>query len=135
MWVHRFPGVFWAAPEPVPFTPRALQAFNRDHFFFRYEPGHGDIVVDVGAGFGSEVLSCSKLVGTAGTVVAIEAEPATFRCLQRTCEKNGLTNVVLIHAAVTDAPGLVRMTESADYVTNEIVRGANSGAVVPAITL
>ena len=44
----------------------------------RLHPQPGDIVLDVGAGTGTEALPLSQLVGDKGKVVSIEAHPATF---------------------------------------------------------
>lgn len=67
---------------------------------FIYTPKEGDIVVDIGAGIGSETYHYSKAVGPNGKVISIEAHPDTFRCLQKFCEFNCLTNVILVNAAI-----------------------------------
>ena len=134
-WVHRYPRVCFAAPEPVALSPKALDAFTHEHFLYEYSPGPGDLVVDVGAGFGSEILTFSRLVGSEGKVIAIEAAPGTFRCLEFTCEKNSLQNVEMIHAAVTDKRGEVSITQQNDYLTNSISPDATAGVRVPALSL
>jgi FkbM family methyltransferase len=134
-WVHRYPRARWAAPEPVILSPKALDAFTYEHFFYEYVPASGDLVVDVGAGFGSEVLTFSRLVGTEGKVIAIEAEPRTVGCLEFTCAENSLQNVQVVHAAVTDQRGEVSITQHKDYMSNSISPGAAGGVRVPALRL
>jgi FkbM family methyltransferase len=76
----------------------------RDIWFHNYTPREGDVVVDVGAGIGSETFVFSKAVGDTGRVLAIEAHPKTFRILEAQCRANRLANVVTCSCAVTDAP-------------------------------
>jgi FkbM family methyltransferase len=106
----------------------------RDIFLHGHSLAPGDVVLDIGAGIGTEVLPFSKMVGESGKVVAVEAHPATFRRLQRVCELNNLHNVRLVHAAVmdTDAPVHITDLQAEDYLENKI--GAD-GVEVPALTL
>jgi ubiquinone/menaquinone biosynthesis C-methylase UbiE len=55
----------------------------RDVFMHRYVVGCGDIVLDIGAGSGTEVLPESWMVGRSGEVIAVDAHPATFAALER----------------------------------------------------
>ena len=74
-----------------------------DVFLPHYKISAGDIVVDIGAGIGTETLPFSKMVGESGKVVAVEAHPATFATLERLCLLNDVRNVELVHAAVMDS--------------------------------
>jgi len=73
--------------------------------FLRSRLRPGDVFVDVGANVGTMVLLASRAVGASGGVVAIEASPAVAADLRRTLDDNALTNVNLVTAAVSDAPG------------------------------
>ncbi len=85
--------------------------------------GPGDVVVDVGAGIGDEVAWLSGVVGPSGAVVAIEAHPATFACLQAFCILNGLANVELHQAAVVAERGRVAISDDESHVSNSINLG------------
>lgn len=67
----------------------------------------GSVFVDVGAHIGQFTLQCSKLVGTSGRVVAIEANPETFSDLQCNLFLNGCSNVTPVLCAATDSTRLV----------------------------
>jgi FkbM family methyltransferase len=73
-----------------------LAAFMRR----RLEPG--DTFVDVGANVGCISALAAKLVGSRGTVVAIEPSPPVVAILRETLERNDLTNVRLVSSAVSD---------------------------------
>ena len=62
----------------------------------------GDVVVDVGAGFGFAALGFAKSVGDGGRVVAFEPSPATARHLRRTAALNGLAGVIEVHESALD---------------------------------
>lgn len=92
-------------------SPALQDKAARDVFLFDYQPRPGDTVVDLGAGVGGEVRLFSRLVGSSGRVVSIEAHPRTFRCLRRTIELNRLTNVIPVECAVVGAPGTVLLED------------------------
>src|SRR4051794_33903762 len=43
----------------------------------------GSAVLDIGAYIGTHTLAFARLVGTAGRVIAVEAQPDTFKVLER----------------------------------------------------
>src|SRR5258707_6922154 len=57
-----------------------------DFWFGNYQPNPGDVIVDIGAGRGEDVLPFAREVGPAGKVIAVEAHPATFKHLLRFCD-------------------------------------------------
>jgi FkbM family methyltransferase len=70
--------------------------------FLRRRIRPGDTVIDVGAHIGCVTALTSKLVGPGGTVVAIEPCPLVIPWLHETVERNELTNVRVVDAAVSD---------------------------------
>lgn len=117
-------------------NPSAMQSeeLARELFLQEYSPSAGEIVVDVGAGIGWELNLFSRLVGPTGRVFAIEAEPETFRWLERRREVNGLSNVTLIPAAVAAAPGEVLISSEGSHWTRRLAAGG-AGHPVRALTL
>lgn len=98
-----------------------------DFFCWRYTPGPGDLVVDLGAGIGTEILTWSSLVGPTGLVIAYEAHPATFDRLERLVATNGLTNaVVLRREAIADRTGTVWISDGTDSLENTIIDAADA---------
>jgi FkbM family methyltransferase len=70
----------------------------------------GDVCVDIGANVGYDTLLASKLVGSQGTVIAIEASPSIFNLLSRNVRENGGTgNIRLVQKAVSNAPGVLNL--------------------------
>jgi FkbM family methyltransferase len=134
-WVHRYPRVSWSAPEPLALSPIDLERLTNELYLYEYAPKPGDLVIDIGAGFGSEVLTFSRLVGDTGKVIAVEAGPRTFACLQSTCRMNDLRNVDVVHVAISGGGGEVSITDNSDYLTNRISQTSASGARVPVLTL
>jgi FkbM family methyltransferase len=65
----------------------------------------GMTAFDVGASIGAFTASFARTVGPAGSVHAFEPLADTHRRLSRTCELNGLENVVAISVALSDETG------------------------------
>jgi FkbM family methyltransferase len=111
LWVHTYrDGI--VVDTTIGASMAASDATTRDTLLADYTPRAGDTVVDAGAGNGCGARLFSRLVGPAGRVVAIEAHPATFRCLRRTVELNDLSNVDAVEAAVVGVPGPVLLSEA-----------------------
>lgn len=73
----------------------------------RLRPGR--TLIDVGANIGYFSLLGSTLVGPAGSVVAVEALPATFEQLQTNVALNGARNVRTLNVAATAEPCVVTL--------------------------
>src|SRR5262249_37048955 len=99
-----------------------------------HEPKVGDIVVDVGAGRGEDVLQFAQKVGPAGKIVAIEAHPVTYGHLTRLCRLKRLNNVVTLNVAVMDTPGIFHIEDREKWDANTVNRTGN-GIPVRATTL
>ncbi|HZR23142.1 MAG TPA: FkbM family methyltransferase [Vicinamibacterales bacterium] len=91
-------------------------ALMRDAFFIgRYEPQEtrvlqhllhpGMTMLDVGANWGYFTLVGAFLVGQAGRVIAIEADPPAVATLRRNVERNRLAQVTVLGIAASDEPG------------------------------
>ncbi|NYG06078.1 FkbM family methyltransferase [Phycicoccus badiiscoriae] len=70
----------------------------------------GDVVVEVGAGTGTETVFLSRSVGNTGTVIAVEAHPTTAVCLQETISLNRCENVRLVQVALSGSGDPVHLT-------------------------
>ncbi len=134
-WVIDWAGTSVPMPAPWPSpSPMQYEELARDVFLQEYTPSAGDVVVDVGAGVGWELNLFSRLVGPSGRVLAIEADPQTFRWLERRRELNDLANVTVVNAAVVDAPGEVLISTEGYHETHRVVADGPSHRM-PAITL
>lgn len=63
----------------------------------------GDVLVDIGANVGVFAVLGSRLVGSTGRVVAIEASPTFHHRLTQHAELNGCDNIRAVNAAVSDS--------------------------------
>ncbi len=135
VWIHETCDGCFAYHQP--FIRLDLSNFERatkTNFFWGYTPSPGDVIVDVGAGVGEEALTFSRAVGESGRVICIEANPRTWRCLQKLVQYNHLKNVTTIHQAVSEFSGeLVKIEDSRDYLRNRMT--GRGGAEVPASTV
>ncbi len=76
--------------------------------------GKGDVVLDVGANIGYYALMESALVGSNGTVYAIEPSPPNFKVLNENIEINKPGNIQTYNLAVGDICGKAQM-----YISNK----------------
>lgn len=65
----------------------------------------GDIFVDVGANIGYYSLLASRIVGSTGSVFAIEASKSIYTSMVNNIALNGCTNVTAINAAASNSKG------------------------------
>jgi FkbM family methyltransferase len=131
-WIHHYRGAkipdaaLGRAAPPAVFTAEA-----RELFLYEYTPGTGDVVFDVGAGNGAETLLFSRLVGSSGRVVSLEAHPKTYRRLVNLCAANALRNVTPFQVAASDADGTTTISDLGDYRHNTTMT-TDGGIEVPA---
>ncbi len=85
-----------------------------------YLPVTGDIIIDVGAGNGDEVLVYSQLVGRRGKVYAIEAHPKTYNNLKRSVEFNRTDNIYCYQLAISNKEGTLYINNSESWYANKI---------------
>lgn len=69
-------------------------------------------LIDVGANLGFYTLLGSRCMAPLGRVISFEASNVELDKLQWTVAKNGLSNVTVVHAAVSDANGSTSVYES-----------------------
>lgn len=98
-------------------------------YCYRYLPKVGDTVIDIGAGLGEEASVFAQLVGSAGKVIAIEANPYTYGGLKYLCDENHYTWMKPFHKAVYKEAGIISIEDDAnDYVKNTIHLDGNAQA-------
>lgn len=146
MWTHRDDSLVYVDSPILDYHPAIFRAWVNEldrcladaasHWFYVYQPGPGDVILDIGAGKGEDTIAFSRAAGTPGRVIAIEAHPVTFRCLRLFCEWNHLANVTPEHFAITDRAGPVAIESTAGWQANRIApRPLEGSAGVPGITL
>jgi FkbM family methyltransferase len=108
---------------------------NLPLFLERYRPGKGQIIVDVGAGIGTEVSAFSSLVGEEGRVVSIEADPVAYRRLSKAVRLADLKNVILINKAITDRGGQISLSQGPVSRSNSVMAKSDFGVIVESTTV
>ena len=73
----------------------------------------GDTIVEVGANIGTETVGFADIVGPDGRVYAFEPSSENAEMLGALLRNAGLSQVVLVRAAVADTPGAVEFVKSA----------------------
>lgn len=101
---HAFTGCFWPdveryEPDVRTFLQCALKA--------------GDTFIDCGANVGYFSVQSGALVGKSGKVIAIEANPRTFKLLERNLKANGFG--IPLHCALTSQTGEVELFMPQDW--------------------
>jgi FkbM family methyltransferase len=135
-WIHYFQGA--AIPHPQLVDAHSLGDFTaeiEDVFIYGYKPGPGDVVIDVGAGFGAEALVFSRLVGSTGSVISLEPHPATYSWFTRLCQLNKLENVTPLQIAASAEEGELIITDQDAYERNTVLADGSDGITVRARTL
>lgn len=127
-WINQQPGATFVSPDIFTGFRDQVAVRVKDRWCHDYTPGEGDVVVDLGAGFGDEALIFSELVEPSGRVIAVEAHPATFACLEETVRRSGAGNVIGVQCAVSDRDGFLNISDSAVHVANSVLL---EGGLVP----
>ena len=148
VWVHRLGGTHIPDSRTFPYSKSTIKNWHRqlsseleqarDCWMFLYEPKIGDVIIDIGAGSGVDVLEFSRRVGASGKVIAVEAHPGSFELLQKLCERNALTNVVCRQYAVMDRQGVARISDNPGCDANTMAHGptdAEEGIQVVSVTV
>lgn len=95
--------------------PSLITEANLHIFYKRYTPKVGDIVIDIGAGVGGEIISLSNLVGITGRVIAVEADPVSLRRLNKLVHNMNLTNVTIIDTAISNEDGHIDFFQNSNF--------------------
>jgi FkbM family methyltransferase len=93
----------------------------------------GDVVLDIGAHVGYYTLLAATSVRSEGRVVSVEPLQRNVQYLKRHIELNQLSNVTVIQAAVSDAPGPLEFAQDANTYLGRVQRGG--GTTVDGVTI
>ena len=130
-WVHRYRGGYIVTERLSGAPLRILGDNTKNLFYHHYEPKPGDVVVELGAEYGTETLFLSRSVGPTGRVISVEAHPRTCDGLREMARLNELNNVSVVQAAVGDTSGTTTISDGA-ALSNVVGHG---DIEVPALTL
>jgi arsenite methyltransferase len=102
-------------------------------------PQHGDVVLDLGCGAGTDLLIAAQMTGSTGRAIGVDMTPAMLRRAERSAGEMGLENVEL-HASLVEAlpvedasvdvvisNGVIDLVPDKDAVFDEIDRVLRPG--------
>jgi len=126
--------------------PRSNSASNIIYFTERFDPAEmaimeavvrpGDLAIDAGANIGAYTLRLAQLVGSAGSVVAIEPAQQAAERLRENVDLNRLDHVTVVAAAIGARRGEASMTTDGDVSnTLTVSPGTTDVTSVPVVTL
>ena len=144
-------GLWWLArrhPESVELDGLRFQVNPRDfgvtlelHSTGDYEPfarnlfvnalGPGMVVLDIGAHVGLYTIPSARAVGDSGRVLAFEPHPGNRGLLERNIATNGLDNITVIPAAVSDREGQLDLHTSRFNTGDHRLYRSGGGEGVP----
>ena len=130
-WMNRQSGAVFYSPTLHSGSIEGVRRHVEDFWCHGADVGPGAVIIDIGAGIGDHVLVFSQKVGAQGRVVAIEAHPATARCLKLTVNTNHLANTSIVEEAAWDSTATLTMSDETGHEANA-VGTANADIVVPA---
>ena len=82
---------------------------RKDYFRNGVSVAPADVVIDVGANFGSFTVLAAKMVGDSGHVISFEPDPLVYDRLVRNVALNKLSNVTCRNEAVSGSDGTVEL--------------------------
>lgn len=112
---------------------RYYKRFN-SMFCRKYGLNEGDVIIDLGAGIGAELIFYKNKIKDSGKIYAIEASPDSFLKLGKLCNHNKFKNISLHNIAISDKNGSVWIEELDLYKANQINEDSK-GKEVKALTL
>jgi FkbM family methyltransferase len=129
-WVHQFNGTYLVEARPRWRAAELADDFVHHYSGYLYSPQPGDVVIDVGAGYGWETLYFARKVGSTGAVLSIEAHPVLARMMERTCRLNGLSQVTVMHLALAEDTGTLFLDDDlAAHVGNAVSTQSDGGKI------
>jgi FkbM family methyltransferase len=103
--------------------------FEKEIAFVRRLLRPGARAVDIGANYGTYTLAMAQAVGPKGRVWAYEPTGATAHYLRQTIARNGLAQVEMHQAALSDRTGTGRLHLDAQVELNRLVADGNGEEV------
>ncbi len=99
-----------------------------------YTPKKGDVIIDVGAGIGTETLFFNEKTENKGKIYSIEASKSSHQKLVELCKKNGISISENLNIAITDQNQKLWIEETENYQVDAINR-VQKGIPVDGLTL
>jgi len=99
-----------------------------------YKPKKGDLIIDIGAGIGTETLYFNEKIENSGKIYSIEASKSSHQKLVELCAKNGISSSENLNLAIVDDNKKLWIEESDNYQV-DAVNNQSKGVEVDGVTL
>ncbi|MEI8136307.1 MAG: FkbM family methyltransferase [Bacteroidota bacterium] len=120
-WLKSNPDYLFAVDKPYfNYSKANLYNFLTNVYCKNYTPKKGDVVIDLGAGVGTETLFFYEKIGANGKIHSIEASPNTFIKLNDLCNKNNFTNTSNYNIAISNFVGKIWIEETDKFEVNQV---------------
>jgi FkbM family methyltransferase len=127
-WRHRWLSNSLYNESPMAF-PHHEGILNWSIFTNSFAPRVGDVVVDAGAGIGTELRRFSKSVGYSGRVIAIDASGVCCDYMNLQIRDLGLSNVEVINFAIGSHDGTIQFENNGTSLRNKISKTGEGSSV------
>ncbi|MDT8415695.1 MAG: FkbM family methyltransferase [Flavobacteriaceae bacterium] len=98
-------------------------------FCYKYTPKQGDVILNIGAGIGSELTLLNRLVSDKGKIFNIEASLNCFKKIDALCRINNFRNNNNFNLAITNFEGDLWIEDEENYRINKTNRKAQGNKV------
>ncbi|MEI8136308.1 MAG: FkbM family methyltransferase [Bacteroidota bacterium] len=116
------------------FSKKNLYKSIKDIYCKNYFPKKDDVIVDIGAGIGTEVLFFHEQIGENGKIYSIEASTDSYTKLNALCSKNRITNSFNYNIAISNFNGKIWLEETENFEVNQI-NNTHKGIEINCFTL
>ncbi|WP_282088419.1 FkbM family methyltransferase [Aquimarina algiphila] len=99
-----------------------------------YTPKKGDVIIDIGAGIGTETLFFDEKIENIGKIYSIEASKASHQKLEELCQKNGIKTSENLNLAITNSNQKLWIEETNNYQV-DFINKESKGIAVDGVTL
>jgi len=107
--------IFLNPRDPVVSGAMLLRVYERpETVFFLKHIAPGMTFLDIGANIGYYTGLALSRIGSSGRVIAIEPDPEAYIYLKRTVAANGTERTTIVHKALADKPGSLRLYQNSD---------------------
>ena len=116
-------GMRWVATSGTSFIRGSYESFKTEAYQRYVEAG--DVVYDIGGHVGYYAVVASVLAGERGKVFTFEPRPLNIAYIKKHISVNGLTNIEVIEAAVSDCSGSAKFESRTGTGTGRLSVGGD----------
>lgn len=90
-----------------------------------YIPKENDVIVDLGAGIGTEIVYFNEKTKNKSSIYCIEANPNSCNLIEKLCNKNDFKNCKIFNIGISDQNGKMWIDDGEEYQLNQLNNSKN----------